>query len=151
MKTSRQLNIEDRSSYFLSYMTNINDFDPSLLNIDEVSFRDDELIMYDITYIKNLNGRNTLYLVFNNLDAYFKKTGVDKYLFFASTDKNGIMLENYTELFDEIKEQIELITVDKMFKYCKDFMKIKFKSNDDLPYNKMINIPVCVIIVSNIF
>ena len=38
-----------------------------------------------------------------------------------------------------------------MFKYGKDFMKVKFKTNDDLPYNKMINIPVCVIIVSSVF
>ena len=28
MKTSIQLNIEDRSGYFFSSMTNINDFDP---------------------------------------------------------------------------------------------------------------------------
>ena len=48
-------------------MTNINDFDPNLLNIDEVSFKSGELIMYDIKYIKN--SLNSLYLVFNNLDA----------------------------------------------------------------------------------
>ena len=57
-----------------------------------------------------------------------------------------IILDNYTKLFDEIKEQIESITGDKLFKYGKDFLKIKFKTNDDLPYNKMINIPVCVLI-----
>ena len=28
-------------------MTNIDDFDPSLLNIDEVLFESNELIMYD--------------------------------------------------------------------------------------------------------
>ena len=62
------------------------------------------------------------------------------------------MLKNYTELWDEIKEQIELMTVDKVIKYSKHFMKIRFKTNDDLPpVNKIINIPVCVIIVSSIF
>ena len=30
-------------------------------------------------------------------------------------------------------------------------MKIKFKTNDDLPLNKIINIPVWVVIVSSIF
>ena len=35
-----------------------------------------------------------------------------------------------------------------MTKYSKDFMKIKFKTNDDLPLNKIITIPVCVVIVS---
>ena len=57
-------------------MTNINDFDPSLLNIDE-------LIMYDIKYIKNLNSLNSLYPVFNNLDAYIEKSGENRYLIFA--------------------------------------------------------------------
>ena len=61
------------------------------------------------------------------------------------------MLKNYTELWDEIKEQIELITCDKVTKYSKDFMKIRFKTNDDLPLNKIINIPVCVVITSSIF
>ena len=67
--TTRQLNIEDRSGYFFSDMNNILDFDPSLLNIDEVSFRNDKLIMYDIKYITNLNRLNALYFLFNNLDG----------------------------------------------------------------------------------
>ena len=45
-------------------MANINDFDPSLLNIHGVLFKSDELIVYDIKYIKNLNSLNSLYLVF---------------------------------------------------------------------------------------
>ena len=35
-------------------MTNINYFDPSMLNIGEVSFESNKLIMYYIKYIKNL-------------------------------------------------------------------------------------------------
>ena len=54
-------------------------------------------------------------------------------MIFASTEKNKMMLKNYTELWDEIKEQIQLISGDKMIKYSKDFTKIKFKTNDDLP------------------
>ena len=93
---SRQLKFEDRSGYFLTDMTNINNFDPSLLNIDEVSFRnDDELIMYDIKYIKNLNRLHILYLVLNNLAGMFRKSGEDKYLIFSQTQKGKIMLENY--------------------------------------------------------
>ena len=33
-------------------MTNISDFDPNLLNIDQVLFESNELIMYDTKYIK---------------------------------------------------------------------------------------------------
>ena len=95
-------------------MTNINDFDPSLLNIDEVLFKSSELVMFDIKCIKNLNSLNTLYLVFNNLDAYIEESGENRYLIFASTEKSKIVLENYTELWNKIKEQIELITGHKM-------------------------------------
>ena len=34
VKTIRQTNIENRQGYLFNDMTNINDFDPSLLNID---------------------------------------------------------------------------------------------------------------------
>ena len=47
-------------------MTNNEDFDPSLLNIDRVSSESNESIIYDIKYIKNLNSSNSPYLVFNN-------------------------------------------------------------------------------------
>ena len=30
-------------------------------------------------------------------------------------------------------------------------MRIKFKTNDDIVFNEMINIPVCVIVVSSVF
>ena len=96
MKTIRQINIENRQNYFFNEMININDFDPSLLNIDEVLFESDELIMYDIKYIKNLNSSDSLYLAFNNLDVYIEKSGENRYLIFASTGKNKIILKNYT-------------------------------------------------------
>ena len=60
------------------------------------------------------------------------------------------MLENYTEIFDQIEEQIESITGDEI-KYSKDILKVKFKTNDDLPFGEVINIPVCVIVISSIF
>ena len=87
MKTIRQINIENRQKYFFNDMTNINDFDPSLLNIDQVLFESDELVMYDIKYIKNLNSLGSVYLVFNNLDVYIENSEENRYLIFASTEK----------------------------------------------------------------
>ena len=132
-------------------MTNISDFDLSLLNIDQITFKSNDSIIYDIKYIKNLNGSNSLYLVFNNLDAYIEKSGENKYLIFASTDKNEMVLRDYAEMWDEIKEQIELISGNKVIKCSRDFMKIKFESDDDLPISKIINIPLCVIIIGRCF
>ena len=39
----------------------------------------------------------------------------------------------------------------KVFKYRKDFMKIRFELDDDLPISKIINIPVCVTIIRGAF
>ena len=38
-----------------------------------------------------------------------------------------------------------------MIKNSKDFMKIKFESDDDLPTSKIINIPVFVIVRKGVF
>ena len=72
-------------------------------------------------------------------------------MIFASADKNGKTLENYTEIWNEIKEHIELISGNKLIKYEKDFVKIKFQSNGDLPLGKILNIPVCIIVVRSVF
>ena len=74
MRTIKQVNIKNRQNYFFDDMTNIGDFDLSLLNIDQKAFKSNDSIIYDIKYIKNLNGLNSLYLLFNNLDAYIEKS-----------------------------------------------------------------------------
>ena len=33
----------------------------------------------------------------------------------------------------------------------KDFMRIKIETDDALPYNEQINVPVCVIAISSVF
>ena len=37
------------------------------------------------------------------------------------------------------------------FKYKKDFMKIRFESNDDLPLGKILSIPSMIILVKSVF
>ena len=71
-------------------------------------------------------------------------------MIFASTDKNKEALENYTELWDEIKNQIETMSGDKPIKYGRNFMKIKFESLES-PSGKILSIPVCIIAVRSVF
>ena len=73
--------------------------------------------------MKTLDNGNSLYLAFNNVDVYIEENNKNKYLIFASTDNNKEVLENYTELLDEIKDQVETISDVKPIKYEKDFMK----------------------------
>ena len=88
----------------------------------------------------------------HSVDSYIESNLTEddcetKYLVFASTDKNREALENYTELWNEINDQIETINGDNPIKYGEDFMKARFESNDDLPLGKILNIPVCIIVV----
>ena len=49
-----------------------------------------------------------------------KKNNENKYLSFASTDKNKNVLEKYTKLWDEIKYHIQTINAAKSGEYDKD-------------------------------
>ena len=93
-------------------MTNIKNFNLNLLSIKKISFeKNTNCVIYEIEYIKNLDSENSLYLIFGNVDAYiaYNPTEDDsetKYLVFPFTDKNREALENYTRLWDEIKDRI---------------------------------------------
>ena len=104
MKKIRQTNIKNRQNYFFNNMTNIRDLDLSLLNIEQIAFKSNDSIIYEINYIKNLNSSNSLYLVFNNLDAYIDKSGENKCLIFASTDTNEMVLTDYREFGIKLKK-----------------------------------------------
>ena len=93
--------------------------------------------------MKSLDNANSLGLIFNNVDVYIEENNENKCLIFASTDKNKKVLENYTELWD----QIEAISDVKPIKYKKSLMKSKFESNDDLLFGNTLSIPVCIVTV----
>ena len=145
MITFREVNIENRPHYFFNDMTNIKNFDPSPLSIDKISFKSTCDAVYDIEYItmksldnENIDSANSFYLIFNNIDGYIKRNSTkesneNKYLIFASTDKNKDILKKYTELWDEFKNPIET-SGNKQIEYGRDFMKIRFESDDDLKY-----------------
>ena len=72
-------------------------------------------------------------------------------MIFASTNKKKKVLRKYTELLDKIENQIETINCGESIKYTKDFMKIRFESNDDLPLGKILTIPCMITVVKSVF
>ena len=50
---------------------------------------------------------------------------------------------------DEIKNKI--VTINKSLEYCKDFMKIKFDFDDNLPLNKTLKLYDMIIVIRSIF
>ena len=75
----------------------------------------------------------------------------NKYLVFDSTDENKEILKKYTELWDGIKNEIKTINGGKIGEYGKDFMKIKFNTDDNMLLNKPLKLNLLTIIVRCIF
>ena len=48
IKSITQINTENRSNYCFSDMNNIKNFDPNLLNIDKISFKNIDAVIYNI-------------------------------------------------------------------------------------------------------
>ena len=84
------------------------------------------------------------------MDILKKKNG-NKYLTFASTDKNKEVLNKYTELWDGIKYLIKTINGGEAGEYEKHLMKIKFNSDYNLPLNKILKLHNLTIVVRSVF
>ena len=61
------------------------------------------------------------------------------------------MLEKYTKLWDEIKYHIQTINAGKCDGYEKDYMRIKFSSDDDIQLNIILKLHTLAIVVRSVF
>ena len=84
----------------------------------------------------NVNSVNPLYLMINRIDGFIEEKERDKYLNIILTDRNSEVLTKYPEVWNGIKDCMEKINDDKSGEHDKDFMKIKFNSDDNIPLNK---------------
>ena len=149
MKTSR-LKIKDCSGYFFYNMTNIQEFDPEFLSVNEFKGCKDGSTVFKMAYDEE---NNAPHIVFNNIKCIIRKSGVFSYLIFCENEQNKKMMDDYAKVIHEIKE--ELLSFidefeDKLFIMGKYFMGFKFKTNHKLAYNQKINVPVCVISISSV-
>ena len=63
----------------------------------------------------------------------------DKYLFFYDSGENKKSLERYDDIFNGIMSKIKKIDYDWL-EFSKDYMKIRFSSDDNLPLNKLLKL-----------
>ena len=97
MGNIKQINIKTRTYYFLNDMINIKDFDPSLIKIDKKSCKSIGIYHHhnkSISDCESINSENPLYLMIGEVDGYIEESNGNKYLTFASTDKNKKVLKN---------------------------------------------------------
>ena len=141
----KQMNIENRTYYFYDDMINIK---PELVEnrpkVIEKHWYLSHLIHYKIDSVI------LLYLLVHRIDGFIEEREGSKYLSIASTDSNSGFFKKYAEVCCGIKDQIEKINSSKSSEYEKNYMKIKFNSNNDLPFNKQLKFLNLTIIVRNV-
>ena len=86
----------------------------------------------------------------DHASGYIKEKGVNKYLVFDSTDENKELLKKYNDVFNGIRNKIKKISGDEC-DYEKDYMKIKFNSDDNLPLNKPLKFDNMTITIRSVF
>ena len=72
-------------------------------------------------------------------------------IFDDSVDENKELLKKYVDVWDGIKNKIKAINDAKENDYKKDYMEIKFNSDDDLPLNKPLKFHIMTIIIRSVF
>ena len=74
----------------------------------------------------------------DNASGYIEEQGSNKCLIFDSTDENKELLKKYSCVFNGLIDEIKKKD-DDCLEYTKDYKKIKFNSDDNLPLNKPLN------------
>ena len=161
MGNIKEINIKNRTDYFFDDMINIEDFDPNSLKIDKLLYKN--INIYYIGYITikdsdfvKIKSVNPLYLIISEVDGHIKEKNGNKYLVFNSADRNKEVLKKYTELWNGIRNEIGTINGSKegecsSTEYGKDFMKIKFDTDDNLPLNKTLKLHNMTIAIKSVF
>ena len=106
--------------------------------------------MKNSDYLK-INSVNPLHININEVDGSIGEKNGNKYLTFAATDKNKKVLEKYTKFWDEIKYHIKTINDNASAEYEKDYMKIKFNSDNHVLLNQILELHSLTIIARCVF
>ena len=88
----------------------------------------------------------------NRIDGFIEEKNSDKYLNIADTDRNSeVLKKKYSEVWNGIKDSITRINNRELGEYGKDYMQIKFNSDDDIPLNKVLKLLTATVVIRNIF
>ena len=156
MGVIKQISIKNRTSYFYNDIIDLENFKSNLLKIDKKSYND--IGIYNIEYItikkiddcKNTYIVNPLYLNITHSSGYIEEKGVNKLLVFDSTDENKELIKKYNNAFNGVKDKIKEINSLEC-DYEKDYMKIRFNSDDNLPLNKPLKFHLMTITIRSVF
>ena len=153
METIRQINIKNRTYYFYNYVINLDEFVESRIRVDKKDFNDIDIyyLGYEhktVSECNVINSVNPLYLKITNIKGQFEK-GKDDAQYLVISDKEDVY-EKLVDILESIKNKIIEKAWDAL-EYDKDYMEIKFESNNIFPTDKDVNIHIATIIIRAIF
>ena len=91
-----------------------------------------------------------MHLIIDHASGYIEEKVVNKYFVFDSRDENKELLKKYNDFLNGIRDKIKKISGDEC-DYEKDYLKIKFNSDDDLPLNKQLKFHNMAITIRSVF
>ena len=144
----KMLNIKIWSYCFYNDTVNFDEFDGRNIKADRKSFNDIDIyhLGYEhkkkITECNVINSVNPLYLRIIDMKGQFKKGKGDNVwylIIFGDAD----VLRKFANIWKSIRAKIEENT-GGIVQYDKDYMKIKFESNDNLPTDNMHQVTIII-------
>ena len=148
----KQINIKNRTYYFYNDIINLDEFDGSKIKVDGKNFNDTDIYYLGSEYKKKItecneiNSVNALYFTIKDMNGQFKK-GKDDNVWHLIIFGDAYVLRKFSNIWRSIRAKIEENT-GGIVQYDKDYMKIKFESNDNLPTDNIINMYQVTIIRS---
>ena len=154
----KDINIKNHTYYFFDDITNIKDFDTNNIKTDKDLYQN--ILFYYIGYFTikkqlKIHSVSLLYFIFGDVNGYFKGIIRNKYLTLVPTNESKEKLKKYEELWIKIRDLIRSITKRSITKnlddYDEKYIKVKIDSDNELPLNKTIEIPIMTIVVRAFF
>ena len=83
--------------------------------------------------------------------GHFEEKNENKYLVLDDVDENKEISKKDEEVWEGVEKEIETINGAENIECWKDFLKIWFESNDDLPLNEPTKLRLLTIIIRSVF
>ena len=154
MGTTKEINIKNRTYYYYNDIIDLDEFDESKIKVDKKDFNDIDIYYLGYEYKKKIaecnviSSVNPLYLRIVDIKGQFEK-GKDDAWYLVISDKDDVY-RKLVDIFKSIKNEIIEKAWDAL-EYDKDYMKIKFESNNIFPTNEDVNVHLATIVIRAIF
>ena len=141
--------------FFYNDIRGLDEFDGSKIKVDKKKFNGIVIYYLGYEYKKNIkecnviNSVNPLYLDIKDMKGKLKNGKGDN-VWYLINYGDADVLRNFANIWKSISAKTDENTGD-IVQYDKDYMKIKFESNDNLPVDNIVNMHQVTIISRSVF